>query len=105
MSRRNGVVRRNRRYAKTGVPRGYSHDWHYDGRWKEKKLSPGKWKGSFKAIKTRKSPAKYHKNAPGKGSVVKWEIHGTQTATKLNKNKYATDFKFTKKLKDMKHRR
>jgi hypothetical protein len=102
--RRFGVVG-GRRRRKTGVPKGYKHDWNYDGRWQEKKVRPGVWVGRFKAVKKRRVSAKQHPNSPGKGSVVQWKINGYQTATKISKNKYLTDFVFVKKLKKMKHRR
>lgn len=80
-----------------GVPKGFEHSWRYNGRWNEKKIKKGLWKGRFRAIKSRK----YTKSMGsfGIGTKGAWDIWGTQYIKKIAPNKYATDYIFYKKPK------
>lgn len=78
-----------------GVPKGYSHNWLYKGRWKEYKVGKGKWKGRFKAAKSRGGSSR---GGLKKGARIAWYIRGVQYATKVGGRRYLTDFKFTKTL-------
>ena len=79
-----------------GVPRGYQHNWRYKGHWKETKIAPGKWTFKYTALKHRKGSPRGGLNI---GQSVIWNIHGTQTATKVSGRTYKTILKGTKTLK------
>lgn len=78
-----------------GVPIGFVHNWAYHGHWREKKVAPGLWKGTYKATKHTKAKGM----GPKPGSTVEWEIKGNQKVFKTKKGSYNTNFVFTKKLK------
>ena len=83
---------------KRGVPKGYKHDWDYDGRWRETKVSPGNWNVGYTATKSRRVKAKYHKGAPPLGTLILWKINGYQMARKVGRNVYRTHLRARKKL-------
>ena len=78
---------------KKGVPTGYTHNWTYRGHWKETKIKPGTWKGTFTATKRTKSG----KGGPKPGFRIKWKINGTQYAIKTKKGTYQTKLYFKKR--------
>ena len=79
-----------------GVPVGYKiPGWKYVGRWREKKVKPGKWIFDFKATKNRK--AKGYGGHP-RGRTIKWKINAIQTVIKTNKGQYQTRMKGKKYL-------
>jgi hypothetical protein len=77
-----------------GVPKGYRHNWTYRGRWREKKVSPRKWRFSFNATKRTHAKAM----GPRKGSKVMWDIKARQIAVKTKKGTYQTRMVGTKRL-------
>lgn len=84
---------------KYGVPRGYKHRWKYSkGPWNEIKIAPGKWLFTWSSTKGRKIKAKYHRNAPKRGTLIKWRINAVQTAYKKDANHYITKMKGRKTL-------
>lgn len=72
-----------------GVPRGYRHDWHYWGRWRERKVKPRQWRFDFRARKSRHVSARGLGSMPV-GSKIRWRIVATQEATKVGRNQYST---------------
>lgn len=74
------------------VPKGYTHNWAYRGRWKETKIAPGKWKIRFRATKGRKVKG-YVKGQPRKGFRIRWKINAIQDAIKTSKGTYQTDMR------------
>lgn len=89
-------------FRRKGVPSGYRENWAYHGRWSEKKIRPGLWKGTYTATKRRR--ANSYGNF-GKGTFIKWKLYGYQTAVKVGKGIYQTVFKFYKRPVKVKVRR
>ena len=83
-----------KRYSQ-GVPQGYSHNWKYEGQWKETKFAPKKWKFRFRASKSRGGSAI---GGLPIGSRVLWKINALQGARKVSGRKYMTDMIGIKKL-------
>jgi hypothetical protein len=74
----------------TGMPVGAGHDWTYpDGRWRETKQGPDRWRFSFSSRKEREDPA-----PPGSGAETgaryHWYMIAHQRVRKLDKDTYAT---------------
>ena len=81
---------------KRGVPVGYKiPGWTYRGRWREKKVAPGKWRFHFTATKRRK--AKGYGGHP-KGRKITWKINATQKVVKTGKGQYQTHMYGIKRL-------
>lgn len=74
-------------YKKRGVPKGYIHNWKYQGHWKEKKNKDGSWNIDFRATKGKR--AKGYGNFK-KGFKIHWKIIADQYATKIGKGRYQT---------------
>lgn len=83
------------KYKKKGTPKGYKHIWGYKGVWKEKKITPKKWRIDFKATKGKS--AKGYGNFK-KGFKVLWKINARQEAVKTSKGTYQTHLYGTKTL-------
>lgn len=83
-----------RRRTKLGVPKGFTHNWAYKGRWHERKVHPGLWKIDFRATKHRK--ARSWGNF-GKGTTGAWKIQGIQYIKKTGMGSYQTRLIGTKK--------
>lgn len=77
-----------------GVPVGYKEAWRYLGRWRERKVAPGKWKFEFRATKRRRARSY---GSFGKGTTGKWKINGVQYIKKTGKGKYQTYLVGTKR--------
>lgn len=75
------------------MKKGSRHHWAYRGHWKERKVAPGVWFGSFKATKSQRP-------RPGVavGSRYKWRIRGLQSAVKTSAGQYQTNLRFKKTL-------
>ena len=101
-----GRFRRFKRRLR-GVPRGYKHKWWYNrGKWNETKIGPGKWRITWTAVKGRRgSRAKFHRNAPGIGTKIQWNIRAKQYAQKISPNKYVTRMVGTKTLARIKYKK
>jgi len=85
-----------RRYKRRriGVPIGYPEAWKYTGRWREKKISPGKWRFKFQATKRRRASTY---GGLGRGTTGVWDIKARQYIVKTNKGQYQTTMIGTKK--------
>lgn len=74
----------------TGVRVGDGHDWIYpDGRWRETKTAPDRWRVTFTSDKRRTRPA-----PPGSGAKTgtryHWYLIAHQRVRKLDEDTYAT---------------
>lgn len=83
-----------KRYKRRGVPKGYEHNWAYHGRWSERKVGPGLWKGRFRATKRKSAKVM----GPHRGTKIHWKGTFDQYAVKTGKGTYQTDMHFTKRL-------
>lgn len=101
-----GFNNRGKKKKRRGVKKGYKHHWFYKyANWHETKVGKGLWRVTFLATKGRHRKAKYHKNAPPRGSKVVWWVQGVQKAVKIDKNRYKTKFTGIKRLIDFKRPR
>ncbi len=74
----------------TGMAIGGSHEWVYpDGRWRETKVAPDRWKFSYNSRKERTRSAADNTGA-AKGTTYHWYIIADQKAKKLDKDRYQT---------------
>jgi len=83
-----------KRKKKFGVPIGYRENWKYVGRWRERKVAPGRWIFRFQASKGRKAKSY---GSFGKGTTGSWYIKGIQRIKKTGKGRYQTDLVGTKR--------
>lgn len=85
-------------YNKKGVPKGYTHDWHYkDNRFVETKIGPGTWKIYQGQSKHRNHSAPSGSGLPI-GSELLWKFNTTQRMKKVDKDSYRGYMKGIKKL-------
>jgi hypothetical protein len=69
---------------------GRSHKWYYDkGEWKEKKITPDKWKFTYDVTKRRAGNAPEGSGVPV-GTEYHWYILAHQNVKKLDANNYTT---------------
>ena len=74
----------------TGMKVGRTHKWYYDtGEWKEKKLTPDKWKFNYNVNKRRAGSAGDGSGVPV-GTEYHWYILANQNVKKLDANSYTT---------------
>ncbi len=75
----------------TGVKVGHGHKWQYEaGEWKETKVTPDKWKFTYKVGKRRRGNAPEGSGAPV-GTQYHWYIIADQVVKKLDANNYSTE--------------
>jgi hypothetical protein len=75
----------------TGVKIGHGHKWNYEaGDWKETKVTPNKWKFTYKVGKKRAGRAPEGSGAPV-GTEYHWYIIADQIVKKLDANNYSTE--------------
>ncbi len=80
----------------TGVKVGHGHKWQYEaGEWKERKVTPDKWKFTYKVGKRRAGNAPEGSGAPV-GTQYHWYIIADQVVQKLDANNYSTEMTGTK---------
>lgn len=74
----------------SGMPVGASHDWLYpDGRWRETKRAPDRWRFRFDATKERREPAPEGSGADP-GTRYHWFLLAHQRVRKIDKDRYTT---------------
>jgi hypothetical protein len=75
----------------TGVKVGHGHKWQYEaGEWKETKVTPNKWKFTYKVGKKRAGHAPEGSGAPV-GTEYHWYVIADQVVKKLDANNYSTE--------------
>ena len=75
----------------SGVKVGHGHKWQYEaGEWKETKISPAKWKFTYKVGKKRAGHAPEGSGAPV-GTEYHWYIIADQVVKKPDANNYSTE--------------
>ncbi len=80
----------------SGVKVGRGHTWHYEaGEWKEKKVTPDKWKFTYNVGKRRAGKAPEGSGA-AVGTQYHWYIIADQIVKKLDANNYSTEMSGTK---------
>lgn len=85
---------KGKKYADVKV--GHGHTWQYEaGEWKETKVTPNKWKFSYKVGKKRKGKVPEGSGAPV-GTEYHWYIIADQVVKKLDANSYSTEMTGTK---------
>lgn len=75
--------------AYRGAPIGFTHRWHYDGRWHERKVRPDRWDLHFRARKTRTQACPPGRGVP-LGTEYHWIIVGWQRARRTTWDDYET---------------
>lgn len=91
----------NKKYGK-GVPKGYTHNWTYRGKWHEKKIAPGKWRIKFRATKRTRAG----RGGPKPGFKILWGFKNVkQRAIKTGKGKYQTELTGIKYVKKAGHKK
>jgi len=74
-----------------GVKVGHGHKWQYEaGEWKETKVTPNRWKFTYKVGKKREGHAPEGSGAPV-GTEYHWYILADQIVKKLDANNYSTE--------------
>ncbi len=74
----------------TGMKVGGSHKWYYDkGEWKEKKITPDKWKFTYDVTKRRAGHVPEGSGVPV-GTEYHWYILAHQNVKKPDANNYTT---------------